>query len=179
MRWNCATTMRQWLLIFPADLPPACLRHPSRYWVIVGTTWPRMDSPIGKLSMRKGFPNLITADFIYGWSFQLDTLEKTGERLFLKTVNSLVIFFDVKMNRMKALARMKDFLWLHPTSTACQLAWFPSLWAYAWGSSVGGKPGKTGKYIYMCAQWAKATANTIFAQHNWLRFHLPTVSRLI
>lgn len=59
-------------------------------------------------------------------------------------------FSHVKMSKTKASPRMKAFLQLHLASAACQWAWFPSQWAYAWGSTVGGKPGKTGKYMYMC-----------------------------
>lgn len=137
---------------FPCRFPP-CL--PKASFRLLSDCWHNLTKngfSYRKAFHEKRFPQSHNCRLHLWMVFSAWHLGEDRRKAFLKTVNSLVIFFDVKMNRMnrmKALARMKDFLWLHPTSTACQLAWFPSLWAYAWGSSVGGKPGKTGKYIYI------------------------------
>lgn len=96
MRLNCATTVREWLLVFPANFPPAYLRYPSCYVVNVGTTWPRMGSPIVKLPMRRTFEKSFLQSHncrLHLWAvFSAWHHGEDRRKAFLKTVNSLVIF---------------------------------------------------------------------------------------
>lgn len=185
MRLNCATTVREWLLVFPANFPPAYLRHPSCYVVNVGTTWPRMGSPIVKLPMRRTFEKSFLQSHncrLHLWAvFSAWHHGEDRRKAFLKTVSSLVIFsasFSCQDEQNESLTQNESLSPASPCIGSMPVSVVSKPVSICLRVQCGWEAWEN-RQIYVYVQWAKATANTIFAQHNWLGFHLLAVSRLI